>query len=67
MTDNLYHLDLILFAIGTQIEIEPGPRGGSAWCVRARINHETLSVAVGYGERPWVAVEEAMKDAARKR
>jgi hypothetical protein len=62
-TDQLHHSDLALFAIGTQLKLERGSIGGSAWHATADIGNGRI--ARGAGERPWVAVRECFLDAMR--
>ena len=61
----LYRLDLVLFAqlTGLSLSITAGQ-----WRALGRIYVENVEwTIIGYGQRPWVAVEQAYQDACRKR
>lgn len=70
--DLILALDLVLFSIGTDLKLERYPSGG--YHAVAKIGTRTKSdgfpiprIAEGFGQRPWIAIHEALIDSGSDR
>ena len=59
--DDLLSLDLVLFSIGTGLKLTRYPSGD--WGALATIREDKK--VLGYGGRPWLAVQQALIESGR--